>query len=107
MDEIESEVNYLVAGVILMIYYDGYASLNRQAFEAQSASVLRALETADESIVDDVYIENTFTSMCPPDYPCALITFFTRSTSQAISKYHFPLFEGSCTNVITPDPVAW
>jgi hypothetical protein len=86
----------------LVAKHGNYANLNRASFDASSASVLQSLGTADSSIVNNAYINNAF-RFCrlPNGAVCSMVVFYTLGMSVAVSKYHYPIVEGSCKNVLT------
>jgi hypothetical protein len=85
----------------LVAKHGNYAKLNRASFDASSASALHSSGSADPSIVNTAYMKNAF-QFCklPNGKLCSLINFYTLGMSLAVSKYHFPIVDGSCKNVL-------
>jgi hypothetical protein len=85
-----------------------YEALNRASFDASSASVLVSTGTADTSIVNAAYMKNAFQFCKMPNGKfCSMIAFYTLGLSVAVSKYHYPVVNGSCQNVMTIENEHW
>jgi hypothetical protein len=92
----------------LVAKHGNYANLNRASFDASSASALHSSGTADPSIVNNGYMQNSF-QFCklPNGKVCSMINFYTMGVSVAVSKYHYPIVDGSCKNVININDEHW
>jgi hypothetical protein len=89
----------------LLVAHGDYRTVNRQAFQAQSASVLRSIKTADQTIVTEDYIQNSFSFCRKAEVAenCSLLTFHIQSAAQEINRFFTQMKSGSCNNYIKLD----
>ncbi len=102
------QVSLKRALTLLAKHNSNYEQLNRAAFNASASSVFHALNSADSSIKTSQYISNAY-NFCrlDADTVCSLITFYTLDQDNAVTKFHFPLTNGSCEDTITPLASSW
>mmetsp|Transcript_12931 Transcript_12931/g.13968 ORF Transcript_12931/g.13968 Transcript_12931/m.13968 type:complete len:954 (+) Transcript_12931:39-2900(+) len=94
--------------MLLVKHKADYSRLNRAAFNASASSVFYALNTADPSIKTAEYVESAY-DFCKLDdnVICSLITFYTLDQDSDVTKFHYPLSNGSCRDTITPKDASW
>ncbi len=102
------QVSLKRALMLLAKHKADYSRLNRASFNASAASAFYALNTADSSIKTAEYFKNAY-NFCKIDAntTCSLINFYTLDQDNAVTKFHYPLSNGSCMDTISPKAASW